>query len=47
VVATGMLHGIGILIGTLTRWRTGVYVVRALGVAIAGLGGVFLMAAGV
>ncbi len=46
VVATGMLHGIGILIGTLTRWRTGVYVVRALGVAIAGLGGMFLMAAG-
>lgn len=43
VVATGMLHATGILIGTLTNWRTGAQAVRALGAAIAGLGGLFLL----
>jgi len=43
VVATGMLHATGILIGTLTRWRTGAHAVRALGAGIAGLGAVFLL----
>lgn len=43
VVATGMLHALGILIGVLTRWRTGAQAVRVLGVAIAGLGGLFLI----
>lgn len=43
VVATGMLHASGILIGTLTRWRTGARAVRVLGAGIAGLGGMFLM----
>lgn len=43
VVATGTLHAAGILIGVLTRWPTGAQAVRALGAAIAGLGGVFLL----
>ncbi len=43
VVATGTLHAVGILIGVLTRWPTGALAVRALGAAIAGLGGVFLL----
>ncbi len=43
VVATGMLHALGILIGVLTRWRTGARAVRVLGAAIAGLGGLFLI----
>ncbi len=43
VVATGMLHASGILIGLLTRWRTGAQAVRLLGAGIAGLGGMFLM----
>jgi urease accessory protein len=43
VVATGTLHAVGILIGVLTRWPTGAQAVRALGAAIAGLGGVFLL----
>lgn len=43
VVATGMLHALGILIGVLTRWRTGAQAVRVLGAAIAGLGGLFLI----
>ena len=43
VVATGLLHASGILIGTLTRWRTGAQAVRVLGAGIAGLGGMFLM----
>jgi urease accessory protein len=43
VVATGTLHSAGILIGVLTRWPTGAQAVRALGAAIAGLGGVFLL----
>ncbi len=43
VMATGTLHAAGILIGALTRWPTGAQAVRALGAAIAGLGGVFLL----
>ncbi len=43
VVATGMLHASGILIGVLTRWRIGAQAVRVLGVAIASLGGLFLI----
>ena len=43
VSATGMLHAAGILAGVLTRWPAGVWAVRALGVGIAGLGGVFLL----
>lgn len=43
VVATGLLHAVGILIGVLTRWRTGAQAVRVLGAAIAGLGGLFLI----
>lgn len=43
VVATGLLHALGVLTGTLTRWPAGAQAVRALGAAIAGLGGVFLL----
>ena len=43
VIATGMLHASGILIGTLTRWPAGTQAVRALGAGIAALGGVFLL----
>ena len=43
VVATGLLHALGILIGTTTRWRAGAQAVRVLGAAIAGLGGMFLI----
>jgi len=43
VVATGMLHALGILIGVATRWRTGAAAVRVLGAGIAGLGGLFLI----
>ena len=43
IVATSLLHATGILIGTLTNWRTGAQAVRALGAAIAGLGGLFLL----
>ncbi len=43
VAATGTLHSAGILIGVLTRWPTGAQAVRALGAAIAGLGGVFML----
>ncbi len=42
VAATGGLHAVGIAIGLLTRWRSGTLAVRALGVAVAGLGVVFL-----
>ena len=44
VVATGLLHLLGILIGTVTQWRRGAQLVRALGAVIAGLGGMFLAA---
>lgn len=43
VTATGLLHAAGIGIGVLIRWPTGAYAVRAVGAAIAGLGGVFLL----
>ena len=43
VVATGLLHLCGILIGTLTRWPAGGRLVQGLGVVIATLGGYFLM----
>lgn len=43
VTATGLLHCAGILVGTLIRWPAGAMTVRALGAAIAGLGGLFLM----
>jgi len=42
VVATGLLHLCGIVIGTLTRWPVGERVIQALGVVIAGLGCYFL-----
>lgn len=42
VMATGMLHGVGILIGTLQRLRWGSYVVRGLGFGISAIGVVFL-----
>ena len=43
VVATGLLHGCGITIGTLTRWPAGGRLIQGLGVVIATLGGYFLM----
>lgn len=43
VVATGMLHALGILIGVTTRWQTGAAAVRVLGAMIAGLGGLLLL----
>lgn len=42
VVATGMLHLCGIVIGTLTRWPAGAKLIRGLGVVIAALGCYFL-----
>lgn len=42
VVATGLLHLLGILIGALWRWRTGQVAVRATGGAIALAGAAFL-----
>lgn len=42
VVATGLLHLSGIVIGLLVRWPIGERVVRVCGVLIAGLGGYFL-----
>jgi urease accessory protein len=43
VIATGLLHLCGILIGTLTRWPAGGRLIQGLGVVIATLGGYFLM----
>jgi urease accessory protein len=43
VVATGLLHLCGILIGTLTRWPAGARLIQGLGVMIATLGSYFLM----
>jgi urease accessory protein len=43
VVATGMLHLCGIVIGLLFRWPAGRMVVRAAGAIIAMVGGYFLM----
>jgi urease accessory protein len=45
VVATGMLHVCGILIGLTMHWPYGEHVVRACGVAIGGVGLYFLVAA--
>lgn len=42
VVATGLLHVIGIAIGQLGHWRAGRVLVRAAGAAIALAGGAFL-----
>ena len=42
VVATGLLHLSGILIGTLTRWPAGGRLIQGLGVVIATLGCYFL-----
>jgi urease accessory protein len=45
VVATGMLHICGILIGLTTRWPSGEWVVRACGTVIAGVGTYFVLTA--
>jgi urease accessory protein len=42
VVATGLLHLCGILLGTLTQWPIGERLIRGFGVVIAILGGYFL-----
>ena len=42
VVATGLLHLCGIMIGTLTRWPAGERLIQGLGVVIAVLGCYFL-----
>ena len=42
VVATGLLHLCGIMIGTLTRWPAGERLIQGLGVVIAALGCYFL-----
>lgn len=44
VVATGLLHLSGILLGTLTRWPAGARAVRCCGAAIAAFGAYFLAA---
>ncbi len=43
VVATGLLHVAGIAFGLLYRWPAGKAAVRALGAAIAAVGGYFLL----
>ena len=43
VVATGGLHGLGILIGTVNRWRTGALALRIGGGTIAAAGVYFLL----
>ena len=45
VVATGMLHLCGIVIGLMVRWPMGEQAVRACGAAIGGVGVYFLLAA--
>ncbi|MGU7785268.1 HupE/UreJ family protein [Burkholderia sp. PU8-34] len=42
VAATGTLHALGILIGTINRWKAGGYVLRAGGALISGCGVYFL-----
>jgi urease accessory protein len=42
VIATGVLHGIGILIGTIHRWPAGKLVLRGAGAFIAAMGVFFL-----
>ena len=43
VLATGMLHLAGIALGLITRWQSGIWVVRAAGAAISVAGLVFLL----
>ncbi|WP_045837955.1 HupE/UreJ family protein [Hyphomicrobium sp. 99] len=45
VIATGLLHLCGILIGVLTRWPAGAKLVRTSGAAIGAIGGYFLLSA--
>jgi urease accessory protein len=45
VVATGLLHLCGILIGVLIRWPIGAWVIRAGGAAISCVGAYFLLGA--
>ncbi len=45
VVATGLLHLCGILIGVLIRWPVGAWAIRAAGVAIGAVGTYFLLGA--
>ena len=42
VVSTGLLHGVGILIGLIHKWPAGAVVLRLAGVAVAAGGGYFL-----
>ena len=42
VIATGLLHLSGIALGLLVKWPWGRVMVRATGVAIAGVGFLFL-----
>jgi urease accessory protein len=42
VVATGLLHAAGILIGTIHRWRAGKLVLRVAGACVASAGALFL-----
>jgi urease accessory protein len=44
VIATGLLHLCGILIGTLVRWPAGAGIVRACGAAVGGVGCYVLLA---
>ena len=44
VTATGLLHLVGIAIGTLTRWRAGALVVKAAGAGVVAIGLVTLIA---
>lgn len=46
VVATALLHGVGLGIGLLGRWPAGAMAVRVMGAGVAGLGGVLLFAGG-
>ena len=45
VLATGLLHAVGILLGLLVRWPAGLMLVRGCGALIAGIGAWFLAAA--
>lgn len=44
VIATGLLHLCGIMVGTLIRWPVGEGIVRACGAAVGGVGCYFLLA---
>ena len=45
VLATGCLHGFGILIGLINRWPIGQFVLRFCGAVITGMGAYFLWTA--